>query len=228
MGSDVKFRHELKYICSTADMEILKTALLAVMEKDPNAGSSGWYHIRSVYFDDLFDSCMKENEAGVSPREKWRIRSYNCDRGRLSLECKRKEYGMIQKTSCLISLDEYERLLGGQIVLDNKRPVLNRFCMRMASDGMRPKTVVGYDRMPYVCSNGNVRVTFDCHIFSSPKVEDFFVEDASKRMVLPQGQHLLEVKFDEYLPDYIYHAVQLTHMQTETFSKYYLCRKFTL
>lgn len=113
MESDVKFRHELKYICSTADMETLKATLSAVMEKDPNTGSTGWYHIRSVYFDDLFDSCMKENEAGVSPREKWRIRSYNCDRGRLSLECKRKEYGMIQKTTCLISLDEYERLLGG-------------------------------------------------------------------------------------------------------------------
>lgn len=117
---------------------------------------------------------------------------------------------------------------GGQIVWDNKRPVLNRFCMRMASDYMLPKTVVGYDRMPFVCSNGNVRVTFDCHIFSSSEIENFFEENVSKRMVLPQGQHLLEVKFDEYLPDYIYHAVQLTNMRTETFSKYYLCRKYAL
>lgn len=98
----------------------------------------------------------------------------------------------------------------------------------MASSGMTPKVVVGYDRMPFVCSNGNVRVTFDCHIFSSPDIEDFFEEHVRKRMVLPHGQHLLEVKFDEFLPDYIYHAVQLTNMRTETFSKYYLCRKYAI
>lgn len=114
---EVKFRHEQKYICSTEDMEILNTALSAVAERDPNAGDTGWYHIRSIYFDDLFDSCLRENEDGVSSREKWRIRSYNCDKSRLSLECKRKEYGMIRKTSCLISQNEFEELLGGAICL---------------------------------------------------------------------------------------------------------------
>ncbi len=228
MVDEVKFRHEQKYICSTEDMEILNTALSSVTKIDPNAGDTGWYHIRSIYFDDLFDSCLRENEDGVSPREKWRIRSYNCDKSRLSLECKRKEYGMIRKTSCLISQNEFEELLGGRFVWDPDRPVLNRFCMRMASNGMTPKVVVGYDRMPFVCSNGNVRVTFDCHIFSSPDIEDFFEEHVRKRMVLPHGQHLLEVKFDEFLPDYIYHAVQLTNMRTETFSKYYLCRKYAI
>jgi hypothetical protein len=42
------------------------------------------------------------------------------------------------------------------------------------------------------------------------------------------SQHLLEVKFDEYLPDYIYHAIQMTNMRLETFSKYYLCRQYNL
>ena len=49
-----------------------------------------------------------------------------------------------------------------------------------------------------------------------------------ERPVLPKGQHLLEVKFDEYLPDYIYHAIQMTNMRLETFSKYYLCRQYNL
>ena len=37
---------------------------------------------------------------------------------------------------------------------------------------------------------------------------------------------LLEVKYDDYLPDHIYHAIQMTSMRQETFSKYYLCRHY--
>ena len=37
---------------------------------------------------------------------------------------------------------------------------------------------------------------------------------------------LMEVKFDEYLPDYIYRALNLGTLQQTAFSKYYLCRRF--
>lgn len=40
-----------------------------------------------------------------------------------------------------------------------------------------------------------------------------------------RGQGLLEVKYDELLPDYIYEALQLGNMRQTTFSKYYLCRR---
>ena len=41
------------------------------------------------------------------------------------------------------------------------------------------------------------------------------------------GQNLLEVKFDAFLPDHIGHAIETGRMRRETFSKYYLTRKFT-
>jgi hypothetical protein len=93
---------------------------------------------------------------------------------------------------------------------------------------MQPKVIVQYLRKPFVCDEGNVRVTFDMNISSSPAFDRFFMEDIPERPVLPKGQHLLEVKFDEYLPDYIYHAIQMTNMRLETFSKYYLCRQYNL
>jgi hypothetical protein len=40
--------------------------------------------------------------------------------------------------------------------------------------------------------------------------------------------HLMEVKFDEFLPDYIYRALMLDNLQQTAFSKYYLCRKYSL
>lgn len=54
----------------------------------------------------------------------------------------------------------------------------------------------------------------------------FFDPDIPRRQILPVGRQLLEVKYDEYLPDPIYHALSLSNMQRIPFSKYYLCRKY--
>ena len=225
-----KFRHELKYLCSMAELKMLETRLQDVMKPDPHTGSDGCYLIRSVYFDDLYDRCLNENESGVSPREKWRVRIYNCSDRRISLECKRKEYGMIQKKSCLISREETEQMINmGFAPITGENPaLLNKMLLLQRTQLMQPKVIVQYLRRPFVCDEGNVRVTFDMNITSSPAFDRFFMEDIPERPVLPKGQHLLEVKFDEYLPDYIYHAIQMTNMRLETFSKYYLCRQYNL
>lgn len=71
-----------------------------------------------------------------------------------------------------------------------------------------------------------MRVTFDSHIFSSPDLDGFFSRELRRRPVQQTGQHLLEVKFDEYLPDWIRQAIQMEGMYQTAFSKYFLCRKF--
>ncbi|MBE5998682.1 MAG: polyphosphate polymerase domain-containing protein [Lachnospiraceae bacterium] len=225
-----KFRHELKYLCSAAELKMLEVRLQDVMRPDPHTDETGCYLIRSTYFDDLYDRCLNENESGVSPREKWRVRIYNCSDRRISLECKRKEYGMIQKKSCRITRDQYERMarLEPVPIGPENPPLLNRMLLQQRTQLMQPKVIVQYLRRPFVCDEGNVRVTFDMNITSSQSFDRFFEKDIWERPVLPKGQHLLEVKFDEYLPDYIYHAIQMTNMRLETFSKYYLCRQYNL
>ena len=42
--------------------------------------------------------------------------------------------------------------------------------------------------------------------------------------ILPAGQHVLEVKFDEFLPDYVAQALELGQLRQTAFSKYYLSR----
>jgi hypothetical protein len=209
---------------------MLEMRLQNIMKPDPHTDESGCYLIRSTYFDDLYDRCLNENESGVSPREKWRVRIYNCSDRRISLECKRKEYGMIQKKSCRITREQYEKMCRMEpisITSDNP-PLLNRMLLQQQTVLMQPKVIVQYLRRPYICDEGNVRVTFDMNISSSSSFDRFFMEDIQERPVLPKGRHLLEVKFDEYLPDYIYHAIQMTNMRLETFSKYYLCRRYNM
>ncbi len=75
---------------------------------DSHAGENGQYAIRSLYFDDYDDSCLRENEAGVDNRRKYRIRLYNGSADRLQLEIKRKRHGMTQKLSCLLTREQCE------------------------------------------------------------------------------------------------------------------------
>lgn len=42
--------------------------------------------------------------------------------------------------------------------------------------------------------------------------------------VLPAGQHVLEVKYDEFLPDPVAQVLELGHLRRTAFSKYYLSR----
>lgn len=91
-----KFRHEQKYIRNNTDLLMLKMRLsCGIMQLDPNAAAMGKYDIKSIYFDDFYNHFYFENEQGVQPREKWRIRIYNNSKERISLECKRKENGLI-------------------------------------------------------------------------------------------------------------------------------------
>ena len=226
----VKYRHELKYLCSARELEILRCRLSAVMRLDSHTDASGMYHIRSIYFDDLHNSSFTENEDGVSPREKWRIRAYNCSNASISLECKRKENGMIQKKACRLTMEQFQKLLSSEFVepCGKNPPLLNRFTYLQQTRKIMPKVIVGYDRRPFVCHTGNVRVTFDTNIFSSPDIDSFFEKNIRCRPILRVGQHLLEVKYDEYIPDHIYRTIQMTDMQLTTFSKYYLCRKYSI
>ena len=229
-NKDIKFRHEFKYLCTDAQLAILKNRLLGLMQKDSHVGPDGAYHIKSLYFDDCNDRCFWENEDGVAPREKYRIRIYENSGARISLECKRKENDKIHKTSCRLTMEQFEYLAYGKgnIPLDTLPPLAQKLQVLIMTTGMMPKVIVEYERTPYVYKNGNVRITFDRNITSSSQVDQFFNADIKKRPILSAGTQLLEVKYDEYLPDHIYHALILDNMQRTNFSKYYLCRKYSI
>jgi len=229
-AAEQKYRHELKYVVSAAQIPLLKARIAGLMPRDSHAGPDGIYTIRSLYFDDYYNRCYYENENGTDPREKYRIRIYNhCDE-KISLECKRKERGKTLKTACPLTRQQTEQLMRGEVLpmTEETPPLLRKFLVEMKTRGLRPVVIVEYERIPYIYANGNVRVTFDTQIASSSNVQDFFAESLPKRPVMAAGQQLLEVKFDEYLPDFIYRNLNLRHLRQTAFSKYYLCRKLTI
>ena len=88
--------------------------------------------------------------------------------------------------------------------------------------------IVEYDRTPFVEKLGNTRVTFDRNIRSSDAVQSFLEKRIPGRPIMPAGRQILEVKYDEFLPDYLCRNLQLSRLRQTTFSKYYLCRRYSL
>jgi len=77
----------------------------------------------------------------------------------------------------------------------------------------------------FVSKTGNVRVTFDRNIRAGSRIERFFEDDLYAVSVLEPGMHVLEVKYDEFLPEYIAQAIEIGTLRQTAFSKYYLSRK---
>lgn len=227
MDNPLKYRYELKYPCDEVQLAVIKVRLSQFMALDPHA-QNGSYTIRSMYFDNYQNSCFYENENGTDPREKFRIRIYNADSSRISLECKRKEHGKTYKTACTLSHEQYHQLLsnGKGIELSTAPDLLRKFWILMNTQGFRPSVIVEYDRMPYVYELGNVRITLDCNIRSSNDFEHFLDKTLITRPILPRGRHLVEVKYDELLPDFIKSSLELGELRRTSFSKFYLCRKY--
>lgn len=227
----IRYRHEYKYPLTHGQILIEDARINAIMSKDIHVGENGFYNIRSLYFDDYENSCYMDNENGVDDREKYRIRIYNHSPERINLELKQKIRGKTSKRSCLITLPQCRALMDGIIPADIRpeQQVLHKLAYLMAVRLMRPAVIVDYDRVPYVYrpEDANVRVTFDSNITSVNEVSAFLDEKIQGRGVLPEGQALMEVKFDSFLPDEIHSLLQLEGLTASTFSKYYLCRRFT-
>lgn len=216
----MKFRHEMKIEISKMDYFELRMRLGALMKKDENA-SDGQYEIRSLYFDTAEDRALMEKIDGVDKREKYRIRMYGRNADFLKLEVKRKIGGLTNKESARIDKEHVSVLLKGDVswMALSENALVRKLYDKMKYEGFRPKTIVEYTREAFVYDAGNVRVTMDYNIRTGVKCEDFLSADAATVPVW-DNRILLEVKWDEFLPDMIRDAVRLDGRIAGAFSKY--------
>lgn len=223
-----KFRHEVKHYISTSDYIALKQRLKLITTVDPHVGEDGKYRIRSLYFDNLYDKALREKLYGINNREKFRIRYYNDDFNYIKLEKKSKTNGLCNKISTRITREECEMIINGDLtwMRDSNRALIMELYSKMNYQQLRPKTIVDYIREPFIFKAGNVRITLDSNITTGIFSKDFFNQNLA--MVTPDinGVIILEVKYDEYIPDIIKDIVQVNNRKSTAFSKYAVCRLY--
>ncbi len=73
---------------------------------------------------------------------------------------------------------------------------------------------------------GNVRITFDMKVQSSIRNTDMFNKHLPMVDVLEPNLVILEVKYDDYLPEVVKHLLQISDTQAESYSKYQLSRMY--
>lgn len=222
----MKYRHEIKHEITYGDMLILKSRLGAVLYSDENS-KDGRYYIRSLYFDTPEDKALKEKIDGVNKRDKFRIRCYNGDLSFIKLEKKSKLNSLCLKGSEVISKDEVISLLSGDFsfLKNPQKPLFSELYFKMTTEALRPKTLVDYTREAFTYPAGNVRVTLDYDIKTGLSCTDFCDFTCPTVPSLPSPV-ILEVKYDEFLPDIVKSAVALKGCRSGAFSKYAACRGY--
>ncbi|KIL42839.1 hypothetical protein KP77_34690 [Jeotgalibacillus alimentarius] len=221
-----KFRHELKYYITEQDYELMRKRIGLLMPQDEYSIDERGYLIRSLYFDNVHDHDLIQKNNGVFRRKKFRIRTYNHSDAVIRLEKKSRQGEYILKSSAPITREEYTQLLEWDYTfLKHKEdPLYEEFYYYLQSYYMKPRVIVDYIREAYVGPMSNIRITFDKELSFVTNTVDLFERDSVSEEVLDYPKTILEVKYDDFLPDYIRQVLQLDSHNRSAISKYVHCR----
>jgi len=223
------FRHEFKYFINYHEYEILRRRLSLIMKHDSNVANNNQYHIRSLYFDNFKNSGIFEKQSGILQRKKYRIRIYNFEKNVIKLERKERVGQYIRKFSTQLNYSNCLEILNGNIncLKSSENYLENSFYADLRSENYLPSVIVDYDREPLTYRYGNVRVTFDTNLKSGLYQTSLFDKNLKMVRVIEEPQLIMEVKYDNYLPDIIRNAIQINSSTRYAISKFVICKKYT-
>lgn len=224
------YRHELKFLMDNAAQIPIRMRLSEVLKLDAHINHAGYYTVRSLYFDDYYNSAYREKDMSILNRQKYRIRLYNNSDQVIHLERKIKSNNYILKESTTLSREEAQALQEGDyLVLKNSQDRLkNIFYHECVTKLLRPRVVVDYEREPYIMDEGTVRITFDKDICAGVDELDIFNPKMAMVSALPPNQMVMEVKYTSFLPSIVRDVLPSQAAFQTSLSKYVLCCEKTM
>lgn len=221
----MRFRHELKHLINYLDHALIRRRLQSLLASDAHVDSDGSYFVRSLYFDDYYNTAYNDKYAGVQNRAKYRIRIYNNSDQVINLEKKNKRGSYNHKQSARLTKDQVYGILAGDysVLLQGSNDLLRIFYHECVSNLMRPRVIVDYEREPYIMEAGDVRITFDKHVRAGVECFDIFDPEIPTVETLEPGLLILEVKFTEFLPSVLRKILPSNASDYMALSKFILC-----
>ena len=214
------YRYEKKFIINNIQMEILKNTLSAALYIDSNVKNpEGNYFIRSLYFDDYKNTSYNQVLDGLSKREKYRIRYYDLDPSYITLEKKSKENNLGKKDKDILTKEIVMKFITNDEI-DSNRPVVTELQNKMKTDFYKPVIIIDYERMAFTYPVNDVRITLDYNISCSYEISKFFENNINSIPLLEKNTAILEVKYNEFLPDIVKQLINIGNLELTSFSKY--------
>lgn len=230
MPQAIPLRHELKYYINELQYTVLSGVISKVMAPDENGDARNEYHIRSLYFDDIYNSAMFDKLNGVRHRDKYRIRIYKMSDKQIQLECKTKVGSLISKRSLQIPRLLCDQLMAGDPsgLESSGSGLLQDMYREMRVSLLRPVVLVDYVREAYVYPAEEVRITFDKQLRTGLFSKDLFSDKVPTIPPLDNSEIILEVKYNRVFPPHL-RALLGSYCQNplgSAISKYTICRRF--
>lgn len=223
---DKKYRYELKYLISNTDAGLLKKQLSLLMPLDPNSISQEYsYHIRSLYYDDIYNKAFYEKVDGDFTRKKFRIRCYNNDKEFIKLECKHKDDNYTYKRSANITYKQYQDILNKDFSNVGDNDLVNEFVNQIKYYGLQPSVIVEYKRTAFVYPTSEVRITFDENIKGAKSNLDMFDKDLMSLSIMPKNQCVIEIKCNDYIPEHLMDVIESINKTRQAVSKFAYCKR---
>ncbi len=221
-----QYRHELKFILNSKQAQVLKHRLSLLMQVDANSvNKDHTYFIRSLYFDDIYDTAYYEKVDGLEKRAKYRIRLYNLDDSYIRLERKEKNRDLTYKKQTVITREQCEDFIAGKFppLEEIEDELIKDFALKQKLNNIKPSVIVDYERLAYTYPVEDVRVTFDENIKSGRFQSDLFDPDILTFDTLEPGEVVMEVKYNNYIPIHLVQVITTIPMISQAVSKFALC-----
>ena len=218
-------RRECKYLLNYDYYCSLRHKVSFLLKKDIHNDLNG-YNVRSLYFDTLYNKDYEEKVEGFEKRIKIRVRNYDIKSDKFKLEVKSKAGDLQRKVSININRENVYSMCNGdyQFLLEKKDNLCKKLYFYMNENMYKPVSVIEYKREAFIGNINDVRITFDSKIMASPITDNFFVE---KPFLMPIGDFdkvVLEVKYNNFLPEFIKNVISLSAQEQISYSKYYMSR----
>lgn len=220
-------RYEIKFFITYADYIEIYNKLKHIMSLDSHTVIHDDYFVRSLYYDDLYDTSYISKINDNNNRKKYRVRAYNMNDNTILFERKEKHNNKIEKTSFSLTRQQYNQLSIGKFDFFKEidSPIATEIYGLYNSMGLHPVVIVDYNRTALVHPISNTRITFDKNLRAGINSYDIFDSTMFTYPIFPNNSVIMEVKYDTEIPAHI--SAMLGSMRSEkiSVSKFCLCRE---
>lgn len=216
-------RTEKKYELSNFTALKLKK-MLGISLKEDKFNDINGYLVRSLYFDTIYNGDYWDKQEGLESRRKIRLRTYNPKAETLKLELKEKKGENQLKRSLIITKEMAKRLISGEYscLKEINTEFADELFYIMQINLYRPKCIIEYNRLAYILTENNIRITIDSNIKATESNFDIFSTSLSMSTV--SHQIILEVKYNNFLLGHVKNIIDIANKTELSASKYCISR----